>query len=201
MPFQRALIYSTIRGSLREWSNASFSRSVFACWHRCFWRLAASWPATPLSVSARPRTMRTRRCLLILALLSALVSPSCHRAGAPEEVEIVGSARFHSQVHEALLLLKSRDADAYTIVTTYVKRIEEGKHSGMWAYKVPPTYEMSDVTAYYSLKTKRTGMTTRSETGNSAACRDSLGLTDLPCRSMRESVADRWPSSRRLAPP
>ena len=94
--------------------------------------------------------MRTHRCLIILALLSGLALPSC-RAGTPDEIEIVGSARFRNQVHDALFLLKTRDADAYAIVTTYVNRIEEGKRSGMWAYKVPPTYEMSDTTAYYSL--------------------------------------------------
>jgi hypothetical protein len=67
------------------------------------------------------------------------------------EPEIVGSERFSGQVREALLLLKTRDADAYAIVTTYVGRIAEGQRSGMWAYRTPPTYEMSDRTAFYSL--------------------------------------------------
>ena len=69
-------------------------------------------------------------------------------AGGPE---IVGSSRFCAQVHDALRLLKERDADAYAIVTKYVGRIQEGQRSGMWAYKTPPTYEMSDNTAFYSL--------------------------------------------------
>ena len=69
---------------------------------------------------------------------------------APEP-EIVGSTRFRSQVHRALLLIKARDADAYAIIMEDVGRIAEGKRSGMWAYRTPPTYEMSDATAFCSL--------------------------------------------------
>ena len=50
-----------------------------------------------------------------------------------------------------MILLKVRDSDAYAIVTNYVGRIQEGEHSGMWAYNTPPTYEMTDATAFYSL--------------------------------------------------
>jgi hypothetical protein len=67
------------------------------------------------------------------------------------EPEIVGSTRFSEQVREALSLLESRDPEAYAIVTTYVGRIQEGERSGMWAYQDPPTYEMSDRTALYSV--------------------------------------------------
>ena len=77
-------------------------------------------------------------------------SSACHRAGTFEP-EIIGSARFSNQVHEAILLLKTRDPDAYVIITNYVGRIKEANHSGMWAYKTPPTYEMTDETAFYSL--------------------------------------------------
>ena len=65
--------------------------------------------------------------------------------------EIVGSARFSNQVHQALLLLSTRDPDAYKILTDFVGRIQEGERSGMWVYRNPPTYEMSDKTAFYSL--------------------------------------------------
>src|SRR6266403_1498390 len=47
------------------------------------------------------------------------------------EIEIVGSDRFSNQVHEALLLLKTKAPDAYDIVTNYVGRIQQGSHSGM----------------------------------------------------------------------
>jgi hypothetical protein len=66
-------------------------------------------------------------------------------------IEIVGSAKFASQINDALALLKSKAPDAYMIVTNYVKRIKQGERSGMWAYKTPPTYEMEDRTAFYSL--------------------------------------------------
>jgi hypothetical protein len=72
-------------------------------------------------------------------------------APAVGEPEIVGSSRFRAQVQEALRLLKGRDPDAYAIVTKYVGRIQESDRSGMWAYKTPPTYEMSERTAFYSL--------------------------------------------------
>ena len=65
--------------------------------------------------------------------------------------QIVGSPQFTNQVYQALLLLKTNDPGAWSIVTNYVGRIAEGKHSGMWAYKNPPTYEMSDRTALYSV--------------------------------------------------
>jgi hypothetical protein len=77
-------------------------------------------------------------------------SPEAHNASEAEP-EIVGSLPFRNQVHQALLLLKSRDTNAYAIVTNYVGRIQEGKRSGMWAYKTPPTYEISSKTAFHSL--------------------------------------------------
>jgi hypothetical protein len=73
------------------------------------------------------------------------------RSARCEEPEIVGSLQFSNQVQGALLLLKSHDGEAYAIVTNYVGRIEQGSRSGMWAYKTPPTYEMSDTNAFYSL--------------------------------------------------
>jgi hypothetical protein len=92
-----------------------------------------------------PRFIWTISLSLILPFL-----PACgHTPGS--ETEIVGSARFSDQVRQAMILLKTRDPDAYTIVTNYVGRIEEGKISGMWAYKNPPTYEMSDLTAFSSV--------------------------------------------------
>jgi hypothetical protein len=95
--------------------------------------------------------MKTQQisCILNLALVLAF-SQCCERAAAAEP-EIVGSERFSNQVYRAIFLLKTRDLDAYAVVTNYVGRIQEGERSGMWAYKTPPTYEMSDGTAFYSL--------------------------------------------------
>ncbi len=67
------------------------------------------------------------------------------------EPEIVGTARFTQQIKQALALLKTRDKAAYAIVEANVGRIQQGERSGMWAYKTPPTYEVSDKTAFASL--------------------------------------------------
>lgn len=94
--------------------------------------------------------MKMNRLIFILTLSPALaLSPFCDCARASEP-EVVGSERFSKQVRQALLLLKTRDANAYAIVTTYVGRIQQGERSGMWAYRTPPTYEMSDASASYS---------------------------------------------------
>ena len=66
-------------------------------------------------------------------------------------VEIVGSDKFKRQVTKALALLKKKAPEDYKLVATYVGRIEQGKHSGMWAYKTPPTYELADRTAFHSV--------------------------------------------------
>jgi hypothetical protein len=95
--------------------------------------------------------MKTHRLTYLLSFSLILpILPACRHAPS-SETEIVGSARFTTQVQQAMTLLKTQDPDAYAIVTNYVGRIEEGKISGMWAYKNPPTYEMSDDTAFYSL--------------------------------------------------
>ncbi|MDB6021721.1 MAG: hypothetical protein JWQ04_1578 [Pedosphaera sp.] len=95
-------------------------------------------------------TMKTRHLVAIFGFWLFFVSPACHCAQAAEP-EIVGSSRFTNQIHQALLLLKARDTNAYAIVTNYIGRIQEGERSGMWAYKTPPTYEISDSTAFYSV--------------------------------------------------
>ena len=94
--------------------------------------------------------MKSSRAICVLALLAAwLLSEVLPSRGA--EPEIIGSARFTNQVHRAILLLKAQDTNAYAIVTNYVGRIQGGERSGMWAYQTPPTYEMSDASAFYSV--------------------------------------------------
>jgi hypothetical protein len=91
-----------------------------------------------------------KSCFLFLfaCLMAFLFTCGCVHAA---ELEIVGSARFGSQVRQALHLLKVRDPDAYAMVTGYIGRIQEGERSGMWAYKTPPTFEVNDATAFYSV--------------------------------------------------
>ena len=94
--------------------------------------------------------MNVRRLIFTFALPLTLVLGTSHRVGAADP-EIVGSLTFSNQVHQALLLLRSRDTNAYNVVTNYVGRIQEGERSGMWAYETPPTYEISHSTAFCSL--------------------------------------------------
>jgi len=94
--------------------------------------------------------MNIRRLIFTSCLSLTWLVGFCHCAGTAEP-EIVGSLRFSNQIHQALLLLGSRDTSAYAIVTNYVGRIRQSERSGMWAYKTPPTYEISDSTAFYSV--------------------------------------------------
>jgi len=93
--------------------------------------------------------LRLGRFTAMAVILLALIFGCC--VASAREPEIVGTLRFSNQVHQALALLRRRDTNAYSVVTNFVGRIQEGQRSGMWAYKTPPTYEMSDSTAFYSV--------------------------------------------------
>jgi hypothetical protein len=93
-----------------------------------------------------------RKIRLVVLLSVPLVAALWSSASQPRpDIAIVGSARFTDQITMALALLKSKAPEAYAIVTDYVRRIEQGEHSGMWAYRTPPTYEINDRTAFYSV--------------------------------------------------
>ena len=83
-----------------------------------------------------------------------MVVSSC---AAPKEVRrfdsivIRGTPEFSEQVGNALVLLKMNSPVAYAIVTNHVGIIEQGKHSGMWAWLKPPKFELNERTAFYSL--------------------------------------------------
>jgi len=85
-------------------------------------------------------------CVLLLWLIFASATGMC-----ASDLEIKGSTEFINQVSQALALLKEKAPKAYSVVTNYVAKIEQGKRSGMWAYKDPPTYEMADATTFYSV--------------------------------------------------
>jgi hypothetical protein len=95
--------------------------------------------------------MRIRQFIRVLTLLAGSAFSQAFDCAGASEPEIVGSFGFSNQVQHALMLLKTRDADAFAIVTNYIGRIQEGERSGMWAYKTHPTYEMTDASAFYSL--------------------------------------------------
>lgn len=66
-------------------------------------------------------------------------------------ITIRGSSKFIEQTHSALALLEQNDSEAYTRIQTYIGIIEQGKHSGMWAWESPPRYEVGDATAFFSV--------------------------------------------------
>lgn len=66
-------------------------------------------------------------------------------------IEIRGNAEFVTQTIAALTLLGQKAPDAFIKVQTYVGMIEQGQHSGMWAWENPPRYEVGDATAFFSI--------------------------------------------------
>lgn len=68
-----------------------------------------------------------------------------------DEVLIIGNADFIEQTQKALAVLQNNAPDAFEKVQKYIGIIEQGLHSGMWAYEDPPRFEVNDVTAFYSI--------------------------------------------------
>jgi hypothetical protein len=66
-------------------------------------------------------------------------------------IEIRGNADFIAQTIAALSLLEKNAPDAFQKIQTYVGIIEQGEHSGMWAWEQPPRYEVGDATAFFSV--------------------------------------------------
>jgi hypothetical protein len=94
--------------------------------------------------------MKTRPFRYVLLYLVVTVFPGCNR-GPVSTPDVAGSERFKDQVHRAIVLLQQQDLVSYEVLTNNVGRIKEGEQSGMHAYSTPPVYEMSDVTAFYSV--------------------------------------------------
>ena len=67
------------------------------------------------------------------------------------EPEIIGSPAFKHHVEQALGLLKAKAPEQAQTVNDYVGRIEQSEHTGMAAFKTPPTIQMNDRTASYSV--------------------------------------------------
>jgi hypothetical protein len=68
-----------------------------------------------------------------------------------DPIKIIGTEEFVAQTHAALDLLEEKDASAFKKIQTYIGIIEQGGHSGMWAWETPPRYEVGDSTAFYSV--------------------------------------------------
>jgi hypothetical protein len=66
-------------------------------------------------------------------------------------IKIVGTTEFVTQTRAALALLEQKDPQAFAKIQTYIGIIEQGDHSGMWAWEDPPRYEVGDATAFFSV--------------------------------------------------
>ncbi len=66
-------------------------------------------------------------------------------------IKIEGNQAFIDQTRAALALLESLAPDAFLKTQKYVGLIQQGQHSGMWAWEEPPRYEVGDPTAFYSV--------------------------------------------------
>jgi hypothetical protein len=66
-------------------------------------------------------------------------------------IEINGNSEFVTQTRAALTLLEQKAPGAFKKIQTYIGIIEQGEHSGMWAWENPPLYEVGDATAFFSV--------------------------------------------------
>jgi len=99
-------------------------------------------------------TQRGDALAVSLALASlVLISVLCNalRPTRFDNVQINGTAAFKEQIANSLTMLRSRSPDSYGVITNYIGRISQAKHSGMVAYQDPPTLELNDRTVFYSL--------------------------------------------------
>jgi hypothetical protein len=115
--------------------------------------MQAKTSAVVLRVSALTACLAA--CAVIAFIVCRINSEAHSRIFNPgvdgSEVEIVGDERYLEQVDKALALLKNKAPEAYAIVAKNVKRIQQCERSGMAAYETPPTFEMSDKTAFASV--------------------------------------------------
>jgi hypothetical protein len=102
--------------------------------------------------------------ILVLFFVSACKAVSLHGTGGLpnnrprtfhpaiyEKIEIIGSEDFIVQTRAALALLEEKAPEAFRKIQSYIGIIEQGEHSGMWAWEDPPRYEVGHATAFYSL--------------------------------------------------
>lgn len=99
-------------------------------------------------------TLRGDALAVTLALASLVLITALCNALRPRQfdnLEISGTTTFKDQVANSLMILRNRAPESYGVVTSYIGRISQAKHSGMVAYENPPTLELNDRTAFYSL--------------------------------------------------
>jgi hypothetical protein len=83
-----------------------------------------------------------------LPFLSGCAAPkACHF----DVVVVHGTPKFQKQVTNALQLLTTKAPAAYVTVTNEIGIIRQAKRSGMRAWTSPPTFDLTEGTAFYSL--------------------------------------------------
>jgi hypothetical protein len=85
--------------------------------------------------------------LSLASLLNADNAPDWSKS--PPTVN--GAPKVRAQIEAALVLIKEKAPEAHALIQKNVAIIAEGERSGMWAYKTPPTYEISSTSALYSI--------------------------------------------------
>jgi hypothetical protein len=95
--------------------------------------------------------MNFRRRIFVGATVGFVLLASGLVEVAASSLEVIGTPQFSNQVCKALSLLEKKDPEGFQTVTNFIGRIQQGARSGMWAYKVPPTYEMGSNTTFYSV--------------------------------------------------
>ena len=133
------------------------------CSH-CKWenddaRSVCSECGAALSVEVAPVTcekQRRARFIASAAVATAGLFLLVVFLGAPgsqlfDGLRVTGSTRFREQVVNALVLLRDKSPEAYGIITNYLGVIKQARRSGMRSDLSPPTFELANPTAFYSL--------------------------------------------------
>jgi len=86
------------------------------------------------------------------ALLGGKVERLVLDTGVPGlDTKVAGSAEFVERTQAALALLERRAPLCLQKISKYIGLIEQGNHSGMWAYEKPPRYEVHSDTSKASV--------------------------------------------------
>lgn len=117
----------------------------------CGTGLVAPPCAQPTSSPTRLRRIFLATALTLAVIILLAVAFVAHSPRRVDTIDITGTTAFKEQVANSLKLLRTRSPQSYGIVTSYIGRILQAKHSGMAAYVVPPTLDLNDRTAFYSV--------------------------------------------------
>lgn len=130
-----------------SWGNNEYmkSRLLVLFWFALTACVGTTFPATQ-TPQAVPPTVEELPTSPPAPASPMLTSPPSYGG-----IEIKGNEDFIAQTIAALTLLEQKDPGAFQKIQTYVGIIEQGEHSGMWAWEIPPRYEVGDATAFFSI--------------------------------------------------